>query len=74
LIQLQKQRACFACCADGTLLLLLLLLLPQVTEDPDREFPSTTADDPSLAGPRIIEVTLLLLTSMSKLQTSLCYA
>eukprot|EP00878_Enallax_costatus_P016221 GHUV01017014.1.p1 GENE.GHUV01017014.1~~GHUV01017014.1.p1 ORF type:complete len:704 (+),score=270.00 GHUV01017014.1:1195-3306(+) len=27
-----------------------------VEEDPDHEFPSTTADDPVLAGPRIIDV------------------
>lgn len=28
----------------------------QVEEDPDHEFPPTTADDPPLSGPRLIEV------------------
>lgn len=28
----------------------------QIDEDPDQEFPSSTADDPVLAGPRIIDV------------------
>jgi acetoin utilization deacetylase AcuC-like enzyme len=30
--------------------------LIQVDEDPNHEFPSTTADDPILSGPRIIDV------------------
>lgn len=29
---------------------------PQVEEDPDHEFPPSTADDPPLSGPRLIEV------------------
>lgn len=32
------------------------ILLLQVEEDPDREFPPTTADEPPLSGPRLIEV------------------
>lgn len=31
-------------------------LAPQVEEDPNHEFPPTTADDPPLSGPRLIEV------------------
>lgn len=32
------------------------LTKPQVEEDPDHEFPPSTADEPPLTGPRIIEV------------------
>jgi acetoin utilization deacetylase AcuC-like enzyme len=40
------------CC----ILLASLFSLLQVDEDPNHEFPSTTADDPILCGPRIIDV------------------
>ena len=35
---------------------LRVLVVVQVEEDPDHEFPPTTADDPPLSGPRLIEV------------------